>query len=289
MTATRIDHVETLEATEKFGSLIRLVRLAHVVGLTDTDYQVLFSALEEAGIPAAGSALTGNANLILTERNPKVIDKSIVEVTLVYEHFHNEGQSFEESPLGVVFVKSRTALNQETTNKYVDPDSLEEKLIEVKHTFPDGTSDYTDFDGNTLPADPDYPGEEIKQGGEITVTVPQEVITAEGIIAIDTPWVVSQGCVNNVNYGDWMGGEDGTWKCVSADWYAWDVESSPKRYKFTFEFQYNVFGWDPYVVFNDARNGKPPVGLIEDEGYKKIRYYTRTNFDFFLGGSLEGA
>ena len=80
-------------------------------------------ALENAGLPAAGTALAGAKNLVLVERNPRIIDQTKVEVTLVYEHFNNEGQSIDKPVHGIVFIKSRTALNQVTTNKYIDTES----------------------------------------------------------------------------------------------------------------------------------------------------------------------
>lgn len=91
----KIDRIITLEALEKFGVIHRLVRQARVINLEDTDYSVLFSALEEAGIPASGSALGGEPNLILVERNPKLIDETTVDVDLVYEHILNEGQELD--------------------------------------------------------------------------------------------------------------------------------------------------------------------------------------------------
>ena len=89
MTEARIDRIDMLEAQERHGVIIRLIRRARVIDLPDTDYTVLFTALAAAGIPAAGSSLTGASHLILAERNPRIVDRDTVDVDLVYEEFDN--------------------------------------------------------------------------------------------------------------------------------------------------------------------------------------------------------
>ena len=84
-----------------------------------------------------------------------------------------------------------------------------------------------------------------------------------------------------------MHGSEGEWKCTIADWVEYDLESSPKRYQFNFEWQYSKGGWDPSVVFVDQRTGKPPPGLVKDEGYKTIKYYKRADYDELLSGRLQ--
>ncbi len=49
-----IDRIETLEMKEKWGVVENVVRRALVKGLSGTDFKLMYSALEAAGIPNKG-------------------------------------------------------------------------------------------------------------------------------------------------------------------------------------------------------------------------------------------
>lgn len=270
MSTAYLDRVTTLSLQERHGIIVRLERGFFVKGLTNTDYKVLMSALEHLGIPQAGTFLGSEApNLIVTERTPVVKDKGDVEVTVVYEHFLNEGQRFDD-PLGGVFCgEVRTNLQQVTTNK----DGSGE-LITVQHTYPEG--------------DANFPGETKQQTGEIQVFVPQRTFTVQGLKNVYAPWLISWSIIGKVNLNPWSGAEARKWLCTSAGWKIADAAAGSNKYLMTFEFQHNPDGWDPTVVFIDEKTNRPPPNLVEGEGYKTIPYLEAVDFDSIVGTTLQG-
>ena len=84
-----IDKIETLEMREKWGVVENVVRRALVKGLSGTDFKVMYSALEAAGIPKKGQYLDDDkgVNLYVTDRNVRMIDKDCAEVTIHLQSF----------------------------------------------------------------------------------------------------------------------------------------------------------------------------------------------------------
>lgn len=275
MAATvRIDHISTLEAEEKFGILQRLVRVAHVKGLEETDYLVLMEALDATDLPKEGDGLDGDRNLILTGRVVRVIDKSKCEVTLTYEHFMNEGQSFNNClARGRQFCgELRANIQQVQTNK--DKNGA---MVTVSHTYPS--------------SDPDYGGQTKTQTGELQRFVSQKTVTYTGILDTNTPWETCNALIGKVNLASWQLGAARTWMCTAASWKMADIGDTGDimRFFFTFEFQHNPDTWDPTAIFIDDRSGKPPADLVENVGYRTIEYETGVDFDALIGlddGSL---
>lgn len=276
MATVQLDRIEFLSASEKYGVLQSLSRRAHISGLEKTgggvpdDYTILLRALEEAGLPAAGTLLEGTA-LVLTERKPTVVDKDKVEVDLQYELALNEGQNLDDPPYGLVLGEIRTNLQQVKSNK----DEVG-ALIVVEHTYP--------------AEDPEFGGETKQQTGEIDDTVPQKTFTLSGVKETTTPWLIANaiiGKVNSVNFGT-----NGTreWLCTSAGWkwYGMEMPGNVHKYLMTFEFQHNPDGWDAVAVFIDSRTGKPPAGLVEGVGYKSIQKKEAVDFAAIIGVTIQG-
>lgn len=128
-----IDRLETLECVERNGVIRKLVRLARVFGLSNTDYRQLWAALIKAGIPAYGSGLVDTSNagtiaatqafaaLVLVERSAKIAegDPATVDVTLTYEHVldgPNQGVAFPGIPSKILYARSRSSIVQKPTN-----------------------------------------------------------------------------------------------------------------------------------------------------------------------------
>ncbi len=263
-----IDRIDQLEATERYGVVVRLVRRARVIGLDASgDYQVLMEALTEAGIPASMTPLTGAPNLVLVERNPKLNDDRTVDVDLIYEHALNEAQDLNNPPFGIVIGECQASLNQVTSN--LDENA---ETITVQHTYPAD--------------DADYPNQLKKQGGEIQFFQPQLTLKYQGAKFTISPLLVARSIVGCVNSRQWGGGNVAEWICTAATWKFLDVNSSPNRYLFTFEFQFNPDGWSPTVVFIDDRTGKPPANLVEGVGYKKIDKHVQVDFEAIIGARV---
>ncbi len=135
----KIDRDDTLSMDETNGVVRKLVRNLRVVGLTNTDYTVLTSALAAAGVPAVGHFLCPgpfpNPNhplgmINLTDRKIKLISGNTVDVELLYEHFmdgDNQQLSIgnsEPEPFSWprMYGKHKTSVHQTKTNyEYLTP------------------------------------------------------------------------------------------------------------------------------------------------------------------------
>jgi len=265
-----LDRIDLLSCQERHGVVVALERKAYVSGLAgETDYSILFSALTAAGLPAEGSLL-GKDGLVLTERNPTVIDKDKCEVILKYENYYNEGQDFDSPPVGAFVGEARASIQQVTTNK--DQNGA---LIEVSHTYPDD--------------DPNYPGETKTQTGEIQVFVPQRSFSVKGIKLTQSPWLIVDNIIGKLNSAAWSQWPARYWICTYAGYRNMDPSTGVNRYFMSFEFQHNPDGWDPSVAFNDENTNRPPPNLVANVGYKTIEYLGEVNFNSVIGTLLQGA
>jgi len=300
-----VDRVTTLSAVEQYGTIIEMRREVIVTDLSDTGYDILLTALSTTGVPEAGDTLDdiGLKSLVLVKRSPRILDAGSVAITCLYRHHKNPGQNIYNAadpgtPHGGLSVaSSRASLQQITTNKYPDDygsddDSadvaLRGKPITVKYTYPDGTDayKYTKDDGTeaTLPRDPNQPGKEVIQGGEISIFEPQETLVMEGLYTTNDIRGLQKKLINHVNKDEWLGNPPRTWLVTAFEWESYDVEqtadtSNLMTFKIRIEFQYQRGTWDPTVVFKDPVDGKPPAGLKEDVGYKTIEYYPSVSFN----------
>lgn len=270
----KIQRVSLLESQEVDGAVRRLVTRTTVVGLTDTTLAVLNSALAAAGIPAPGTTLVGFPELILRERNTKLVDqdKGTVDVDLVYEHLLSQGQSLTNPVTGASVVRASAKVQQIRTNK-----DIFGKTIELEHTYPD-----TDESKERRK-------EKFKQGGEVDFFRVMRSFTIAGNRTTTIPWLVANSIVGKINATAWSGGEIRTWLCVGASWELLKSAGASTKYDFEFEFQHNPDTWDPTAVFIDDRTGKPPVNLVQDKGFKVVRVLGETDFEAIVGGRIQGA
>jgi len=287
MTAVaKIDSIENLSCQERYGVIVHVERLVHVIGLdTETDYSIMMTALNHLDIPVFNDKLEGGEapTCVLTERTVTVIDKDKADVKLVYEHYSNDGQNFDAPPGGVIVGEVKANIQQIAMNKDAGG-----AMIFVEHTYPDGTDAFKDDDGNTLPKDNSYPGETKKQTGEVNVFIPQKTLSYQGVKLTQSPWQVAAAVVGKVNDSTWLGTEARQWMCTACTWKLCDDAPAKNRYFFTLEFQQNPDTWDPTVVFIDDRTSRPPAHLVEGKGYKTIQWHEETNFDSALGTILQG-
>ncbi len=268
-----LDRIDVAEVDEIFGVVVRMVRRARVIGVTNTDYQLLLVALQTEGVPAVNSKLAGAPNLILTQRKAKLVDDRVVDIDLVYELGFNEGQSIDNPPFGLLLGECQATINQSTSNKDKDGNT-----VYTQHTFPDDDPDFgINSDRHTQ-----------KQGGEFPFFQPQFTLKYHGLKSVLYPALVAQTIMGTINLAAWAGGEAGTWMCTGCTWKPHNIGSIPNKFLFTFEFQFNADGWNPTIIFNDERTGKPPSDLIEAVGYKTVQKHTSLDFETVIGARVQG-
>lgn len=275
MITAHIDKISDMSLNERFGVVTKVVRKAVVIGIqNETDFGILLTALgddQQPIIPQPGSSLSGTM-LVLTERNPTLVDNEKVEVELVYELPFSEGQDLDNPTPhgGVVFGEMKCNMQQVETNQ----DGSGE-LISVSHTYEDD--------------DPDYANQTKVQVGQIQVQASQKTLSFQGIKTTQAPWALAAALVSHVNTVPIWGADARYWLCTAVTWKLCDA-SNPQamRYYMTFEFQFNEDSWDPVAVFIDERTGRPPKGLVEGTGYKVIQYQPDVDIEQVLGVPYQG-
>lgn len=277
-----IDHVDTLECKEVNGVIRSLTRLFRVLGVQNTDYTVLWEALNNAGIPTAGQktddavTLLENSpfvNLSVVDRSAKIVDKDrgCVDVTVVYQHMldgPNQSLNQPANTGGIIFGKVKTSIQQKQTNFTVNPDGSQE-LITVKYTYPK--------------TDPNYAGQTITQTGTIEVPLPMKTYSLQGYMLTLDPSGLANQFIASVNADIWNNEAPRTWLCTEASY----ERMTYGQYLFGFEFQHNPDGWDPTVLFIDDRSNRPPPDLKPGVGYYTIEYLEGVDFNS-LFASLSG-
>jgi len=272
------DKLPVLEASERHGSLRRMVRLFQVEGIIANDWSALMDALTHAGMPEYMSTLTesgsppGAFDLVLTERNPKVVDTGggtvRVDVELVYESYADIPENLTAPRDGLVGGEVRTSLQQKQTNEDENGEQ-----IKLYYTYP----------GDTEPTE---------AGGQYTYFEPQRSIYIQGHKQTATPWDIANvitGCVNEVA---WSGGDPRHWLCTGCSWrFAGNDANLNNWYFMNFEFQYDPDSWDPTVWFIDKETGQPPPDLVEGgefPGKLTIPKLPACDFEAVMGVVLQG-
>lgn len=273
MSQAVIDHWETLDADEVNGAIMSLTRLARVIGLTNTDYNILWSALGDAGIPAAMSTLAGSqfSGLVLTRRTPKLHndDKGTVDVTLKYEHLlagPNQSLFAPGGGSGFIYSKGKCSIREKETNFYY-PFGI--RTGPLPNGFP--TSKVRLVVGHKYPLAPaeqsENAGKYLEQLGQVKVPFPESNAQFEGVLAAINPVAYARSLIASTNATQWMGEPALTWLCSEVRWQV--LRPDTNLYHFGFEFQNNPDTWDPDITFLDSRTNLPPstvaIGTIADQ------------------------
>ncbi len=245
-------------ATKRHGAFVALTRYALVSGLVNTDPRALkeaIDAIETAGY-TMGSSLNaaGMENLVLVSVSPKILKDSPTDAIATLEYA-------AAAEAEVDFLMSGTSsLTQVSSERDVAGNQ-----ITVSHTFPED--------------DPDFANLTLTQGVEINVMYP--TTTLRGIRYLDTefPHHISHRWVGYVNEAVWGGVPIGCALCTRADFHLHDKSGSTLQWKFTFEFMIDLLGHQPNVVFQDARTGRPPPGLVWLSGYRTVPWYLYQDFN----------
>lgn len=249
---------ETIEAVETEGALTSMRATALVTGLTDGDLDIIQSALTavDASI-AANSSPNATSNLILKTRTPSLLPNQQGNVKVACEWV-----SRAESEYGYVFrVVGSLAQIQSEVDRFGNQ-------ITVSHTYP-----------NPNPANSEYAGQTIVQGGTISVMMGELTAIATGIESIAYPDGLVAEWLVKTNSTSWRGFGSGQWLCTNVQHQLHNYKTSPKKYKFTFEFQLRRRGWNEQVVFVDPVLGRPPSGLVAGVGIKTPVWYAQKDFN----------
>ena len=298
MATAHVDRIDNLSLTHDKGIVTSLKRQVVVSGLATGSYKALFEALDACGIAIGDAAGTSGEytsynldNVFCFRRQVRTMDstKGIAVVDLEYAHWST-------------FKTDEFLMGGEVNNQTISW-SGGTNVSQVNSVF--------DYFGNTItvehtyPADdPDYPSMTLTQGGQIQAYEPQTTLQAECLWRITFPDLnVSRRYVGAVNGTAWKGDAPYTWLCTGVDFSSTNIISGQSyfngvafpgaygpEWKFIFMFQFNPDGWNPWVVFTDARTGKPPVDLIYDTGYRQVAWYAEMNFGYpipyFANGAL---
>lgn len=261
MVTAKLDTIETLSLKERNGGIYFLQRRILVEYLTDTDYGSLFDAINATGVPNYGDSVTEASNLMVTNKEAKMLDSTLAEVIVTYEP-KDQIQRFAETSKANL----RASLNQLPTNKDKDGDTTF-----VEHEFPGDDPD------------PLFAGLTKTQGGQWDKFSPQVALHFEGTQQVSDIVGLALSVMNKTNDATWMGGGAGTWMCTGVEADVNNSGLSPIDYLLKLEFQYNPDGWDPTIVYVDPRTGRPPVDLVPDTGFKVVAAYDRIDFDTTFG------
>ena len=147
--------------------------------------------------------------------------------------------------------------------------------ILLSHIFPDDDKDF----GLGTVFNPSQTPQPVLQGGEINVFSPTATIQSTQIILTNSPTNVALAWVGHVNSQSWGGSGLRQWMCTDVTYDSLDIDTSPEKWKMTFEFQYKSEGWTPTALFIDPRSGRPPQNLIDGVGIKDIFWHPQRNFN----------
>ena len=259
MPTAKIDIVQQLDAAEDRGAYVRMTRRCVVTGLTETDPQILSTALGVSGVPIVGSSPTGFANLVCVRREARLADNC---KTVVWIDCHYVSQA--EARINPIAEGGTSVLQIETQT------DRNRRQITVEHEFPADDPDY----GTAS----DWGGEPIVQGGSISVFTTRPALSFTFLMAHDNPVSLSQNWASRINWRTWYNGGPLFWMCTRAEYKLHDASTDPYTYEWFFDFAYNNNTWIPKVVFIDPRTGKPPDDLT-GAGYKSVDWYLTRDFN----------
>lgn len=257
----------SISLTETEGANTALVRTGIVTALVDGDIDIVQSALtqlDSAGY-TANSKPSATSNLQLKTRTIECLPGCTTKVRFRLEYI-----PVGETENNYVF-RGVASLAQQQSE--VDQYGTQ---ITVTHEFPE---DYVDNDK--------YAGNTVTQGGTVSYLKPELALMATGIESITYPERLAAEWIGFINSTTWRGvSTAGMWLCSNVQYALHNHKTSPKQWKFTFEFVFNQDGWDPFVAFKDPNTGKSPSGLVSGTGYKSVSMYPSKDFNTKFPSSI---
>jgi hypothetical protein len=233
--------------------------------------------LDAAGVPAYKEKLSNLApawNLVLTERNPRMIEKDTAVVELVYENGWDTDaveNDIDQPNFGILSGEVRCNVQQKGSNT-----DLYGNQVVVSHTYPAG--------------DPNYPSETKSQTGEFQYYDAQRSFMVTGIKRTPTPWLIANTIVGRVNSVPFSGEAPRMWLCTACNWKGEGPHggTNEHRYFMQFEFAFDPDTWDPTVIFIDDVTGKPPLNVVPGTGLIFVEKLPACDFEDVIGAIIQG-
>ena len=123
------------------------------------------------------------------------------------------------------------------------------------------------------------------QGGEIHPFESRSEIQVYWLEQSQFPGDLTRTYTNTVNNGPWaldLAAPARTWRCTDISFDLEDGTRTPPLYRFQASFVFNPDKHDPQVIYIDPETGRPPPGLVVNQGYKTITWYAAVNFNNIL-------
>ena len=254
--ALYVDQIDDISCIEKSGRVIEVTRLYRVTEFSvgtgsgsgtgsGADVATTFeNILGTGGLPAAGDSISINSvTLYVQQRDVTIIEPSIAEVTVTFKARERRGILYN----GLI-LRGEASLSQIETN-------LDENSAQISVTYKGKT-----------------------QGANIQVLVPQAQLTIESTEVTIDPQEIAMGWIGYLNAEAWKNGAARTWMCTGV---SWDPTETAFKYLLTYQFQYNIDGWDIGVRYVDPETGRPPHDLVVGTGQKTITWYSERDFSGF--------
>jgi len=260
----KVDTIDTLQLEENEGVVTSLTRRAILRGYAEKDFSSLFRVLD--AVDGEGYTIGSSPssteypkdmmnNLALLHRRVSLIDRNTASVDLEYV-------AITDTELILPWVFEGFAnLTQLTTNydRYGTP-------IQVAHTFTGASSEEA------------WTGQTKIVTAEVRVFDAQMQLRATGVLSHWRPQLLAAEWIGKVNSAPWAGFGPKCWLVTNVNFRLHDFSSSPKKWKFIFDFQARKFGWDEDAIFYDPRTGRPPPDYIEGIGTRHVEWYWEKDF-----------
>lgn len=255
-----LDTVDTLEADEERGRLMRVTRNARICGLTSTDWQVLVEAMASVGL-ASGSPLGDPPYhvLKLVRRRPKLIpgERSKVDVLLEYER-----EDLRPIWSGDVSAEPVTTMRDRNGD-----------AITLEYAFDE---DYE--------MDPFLAGKTVKVNASVQSSKNMIQRVGEFVLQLADPVAFSNSVANHVNSTPWAGKPARTWKCTRESHRLFDNSTWPPKYKISTTLVHDPDGWDRSVGYTDPNtNEHPPDLLDQSSAHATPEVLPETDFNIVFG------
>jgi len=248
-----------MEMSERQGARNHLTRHLLATGISETGAAAVDEVMDalNTDYPAWHSPST-STNLVCVGRQVRIMaaenKPSMAVVTLEYA---SRGEAEPD-----YLISGTGSLRQITSEK----DFFGVPLA-VSYTFP------VDYPHNT-----DLQGVTDTQGAEINVNYPNQVLRGTRYLQVSNPILFISLRLDRVNSKLWLGMGPGVALCTDITYNMHDYSTSPKKWKFSFEFLLDGAGHQPDVIYRDPNTGSPPSDLVQGVGYYTASWYP--GFDF---------
>jgi hypothetical protein len=252
--SVRVEIVEGgLSLKQEYGCYTSATATMRVSALTSsTPLEGVAEAL--AACPAYGSFLSISSNLILSEKEAKLVSFTstgkVVDVTLTYIAY---------SELADKWVwKCGTNLKQINTNKDVLGIPLS-----AAYTYPDSTSP----DGEYV-LRPELAGQTVTAGASVSTDYGTAVLRGQGIMDSDSALIYPDMWMGKVNSEPWGGIAAGKCRVEEVVPKTIDYSTSPRKVLVSVAIQIDAAGFDKPYAFKDPNTGEPPADIVPGTGLK---------------------